>query len=135
MRVGLVGVGRIGGFHLETLAALDGLDLAVADADPDRARAAAARHGATAYGSADELAAAVDALVIATATGGHAPLLRLAADAGVPAFCEKPVALDVASLDDVIARVHATGILVQVGFQRRFDAGYRAARAAVTAGE
>ena len=69
--------------------------------------------------------------MIATPTAGHAPLLRLAAEAGVPAFCEKPVALDLATLDDVIARVEPAGILVQVGFQRRFDAGYRAAREAV----
>jgi myo-inositol 2-dehydrogenase/D-chiro-inositol 1-dehydrogenase len=132
MRVGLVGVGRIGAFHLGTLAGLEGIDsLAVADTDAARARVAAAAHGATALASAEELAASVDALVIATPTGAHAELLRLAAEAGIPAFCEKPVALDLATLDDVIAHVDRAGIVVQVGFQRRFDAGYRAARETV----
>jgi myo-inositol 2-dehydrogenase/D-chiro-inositol 1-dehydrogenase len=135
MRVGLVGVGRIGAFHLETLVGLDGVDsVAVADADAARAQDGAAAHGATALASAEELVASVDAVVIATPTGGHAQLLRLAADAGIPAFCEKPVALDLATLDDVIAYVDAARILVQVGFQRRFDAGYRAARETVRTG-
>jgi myo-inositol 2-dehydrogenase/D-chiro-inositol 1-dehydrogenase len=80
------------------------------------------------------VAAGVDALVIATATAGHGAMLRLAAQARVPAFCEKPVALDVPTLDSVIEDVGRSGILVQVGFQRRFDAGYRAAREAVASG-
>jgi myo-inositol 2-dehydrogenase/D-chiro-inositol 1-dehydrogenase len=78
--------------------------------------------------------AGVDALLIATATPGHAPLLRLAATAGLPAFCEKPVALDLATIDDVLDDVARAGILVQIGFQRRFDAGYRAAHDAVATG-
>ena len=55
-------------------------------------------------------------------------MLQLAARAGLPAFCEKPVALDLAALDAAIDEVERAGILVQIGFQRRFDAGYRAAR-------
>ena len=72
--------------------------------------------------------------MIATPTPGHAPLLRLVAAIGLPAFCEKPVALDIGTIDDVIVHVERAGILVQVGFQRRFDIGYRAARDAVAAG-
>jgi myo-inositol 2-dehydrogenase/D-chiro-inositol 1-dehydrogenase len=72
--------------------------------------------------------------VLSPPTPTHAPLLRLAADVGLPAFCEKPVALDVAALDDVLAYTEPAGMLVQVGFQRRFDAGYRAARDAVESG-
>src|SRR5207248_2278404 len=76
----------------------------------------------------------VDAIVIATSTGGHVPLLSLAASAGVAAFCEKPVALELAALAEVTDAVAAAGITVQVGFQRRFDPGYRAARDAVVTG-
>ena len=72
--------------------------------------------------------------VIAASTFAHAPTLELAADAGLPAFCEKPVALDLAALDAVREKVGRSGILVQIGFQRRFDAGYRAARDAVASG-
>jgi myo-inositol 2-dehydrogenase / D-chiro-inositol 1-dehydrogenase len=95
LRVGLVGVGRIGAFHAETLRTLETVSsLTVADSDAARARQVAEALGATAVETPEALLeAGVDALVIATPTPGHAPLLRLAASAGVPAFCEKPVAL------------------------------------------
>jgi myo-inositol 2-dehydrogenase / D-chiro-inositol 1-dehydrogenase len=136
LHVGLIGVGRIGAFHLRTLVALDGVArVTVADAAADRARAAAGDAGAhVAPGPEALLEAGVDAVVIATPTPAHAPLLRLAAHAGVAAFCEKPVALDLPTLDAVIDEVARAGILVQVGFQRRFDAGYRAAHDAVRTG-
>ena len=72
--------------------------------------------------------------MIATSTPSHAPLLQLAAASAAAAFCEKPVALDLATLDRVREAVDRAGIVVQVGFQRRFDAGYRAAREAVATG-
>src|SRR6266496_3110458 len=132
LHVGVIGVGRIGAFHVESLRALDGVSaLTLADADATRALQVAKDLDANAAETPEALVdAGVDALVIATATAGHAPLLRLAA-AGIPAFCEKPVALDLAAIDDVLEEVSRAGILVQIGFQRRFDAGYRAARDAV----
>jgi myo-inositol 2-dehydrogenase/D-chiro-inositol 1-dehydrogenase len=127
LHVGVVGVGRIGAFHARTLLSLDGVGaVTVTDADPARARSIAGT--AVAESPAALIAQGVDALVIATTTAQHAPLLRLAAEAGLPAFCEKPVAHDLATLDGVANDVADAGILVQVGYQRRFDTGYRAAR-------
>src|SRR6476659_2585337 len=136
LHVGVVGVGRIGSLHASTLRTLEGVSrLTLTDADAARARRAASELGAgTADGPEALVAAGIDALVIAAPTPAHASLLRLAADAGLPAFCEKPVALDLPALDDVIAHVERAGILVQIGFQRRFDAGYRAAHDAVHGG-
>jgi myo-inositol 2-dehydrogenase/D-chiro-inositol 1-dehydrogenase len=136
LHIGLVGVGRIGSMHARTLSCNENVTrLTVADANVDRARRIAEKLGARAAETPAELVTAgIDALVIATATAGHAPLLRLAAQARVPVFCEKPVALDLATLDGVLADVTRSGILVQVGFQRRFDAGYRAAHEAVASG-
>src|SRR6476660_7940511 len=136
LHVGVVGVGRIGSLHASTLRTLEGVSrLTLTDADAARARRAASELGAgTADGLEALVAAGIDALVIAAPTPAHASLLRLAADAGLPAFCEKPVALDLPALDDVIEHVERAGILVQIGFQRRFDAGYRAARDAVDGG-
>jgi myo-inositol 2-dehydrogenase / D-chiro-inositol 1-dehydrogenase len=136
LAVGLVGVGRIGAFHAQTLLTLEDVSsVTIADADAARARRIATELGVGAADTPEDLFdGGVDALVIATATPAHAGLLRLAARAGVPAFCEKPVALDLATLDGVREEVAAAGILVQVGFQRRFDAGYEAARGAVAAG-
>ena len=136
LHLGLVGVGRIGLFHARTLSTLpDVARLSIADLDADHAAAVAAEVGAGVVRSPGELVdAGVDAFVIATSTPGHVPLLELAADAGVAAFCEKPVALELGHLDRISEEVERAGILVQVGFQRRFDAGYRAARDAVADG-
>jgi myo-inositol 2-dehydrogenase/D-chiro-inositol 1-dehydrogenase len=131
MRVGLVGAGRIGALHGETLRGLGQVELLVADADAERAR----RVGGAAVASIEDLfAAGVDAVVIATPTPTHAALIAAAADAGVPVFCEKPVGADAAEVRAVLARVAAAGIPLQVGFQRRFDAGHVALREAVRAG-
>jgi len=136
LRIGVVGVGRIGALHAETLSRLEGVSLILADADLTRAGDVARPLGAVTAASPEALlGAGLDAVVIATSTQGHVPLLRLAASAGVPAFCEKPVALELAALAEVSDVVAAAGITVQVGFQRRFDPGYRAARDAVVSGE
>jgi myo-inositol 2-dehydrogenase / D-chiro-inositol 1-dehydrogenase len=133
MRVGVIGAGRIGAFHAAALTDLPEVDEVVV-ADRDRARAAhvAERVGATA--SDDILGAGVDAAVIATPTPTHAELVVTLARAGLPAFCEKPVAGSVASTLAVLKEVEAAGTALQVGFQRRFDAGYRMLRDAVRAG-
>jgi myo-inositol 2-dehydrogenase/D-chiro-inositol 1-dehydrogenase len=135
LAVGLVGVGRIGLEHAKTLRSLDGVTLTIADANRARARSVADELGVETAESPEALfESGIDAVAIATATPAHAPLLGLAAQHGVPAFCEKPVALDLETMDDVIAEVEAAGILVQVGFQRRFDVAYRALHDAVADG-
>jgi myo-inositol 2-dehydrogenase/D-chiro-inositol 1-dehydrogenase len=134
LRIGMVGVGRIGAFHARTLLALETVEsVTLADLDAARAATLAAELGATAASTPEALVDGnIDALVIAAPTPAHRELLSLAAAANLPTFCEKPVALDLPTLDALIAET--AGILVQVGFQRRFDAGYRAAREAVAAG-
>ena len=136
MRIGVLGVGRIGAFHARTLAANPLVDrLVITDVDTGRAERVAAELSADHAASPQEVVAVgVDALVIAAATPAHAPLIRLAAEARLPAFCEKPIALDLDTTDDVLEHVRAAGTLLQVGFQRRFDPGYQAARAAVRSG-
>jgi len=136
LHLGVIGVGRIGRFHARTLLALDGVEsLTIADTDAGRTRQVASDLGAHAAETPEALVeGGVDALVIAASTPGHVPLLALAARAGLPAFCEKPVSLDLVTLDDLIEEVERAGTLVQIGFQRRFDAGYRAAHDAVAAG-
>src|SRR3954451_19721607 len=135
LHVGLIGVGRIGVFHARTLQSLHAVAVTVADADANRAARVAGELGIAAAPSVEALfASGLDALVIATPTPAHVPLLRLAARAGLPAFCEKPVALELSGLEEALEEVEQAGILVQVGFQRRFDAGYRAARDAVASG-
>jgi myo-inositol 2-dehydrogenase / D-chiro-inositol 1-dehydrogenase len=136
MRIGLIGVGRIGAFHAETLCRLPAVDsVIVADADTGRALEVAGRLGAEAARSVDALFnAGIDAVVIATATATHPELIRRAVEAGLPVFCEKPLAPDLDGTLDVIKWTNGSAAEVQVGFQRRFDAGFRAARDAAQSG-
>ncbi len=136
--VGLLGAGRIGALHGRHLeGAVRGARLvAVFDADP-AAAARAAAGGAEAVGSAEALLAhpEVDAVVIASPTPQHAAQVRAAAAAGKAIFCEKPVALDLASTIEAMAAVRDAGVPFQVGFNRRFDPGYAALERRVRAGE
>ena len=136
LAVGVVGLGRIGAHHVQTLLGLDGVSITVTDADSERTRRLGNELGVgTAETPEALIKAGVDALVIATSTPSHAPLLQLAAASAVAVFCEKPVALDLGTIDRVRDAVDHAGIVVQVGFQRRFDAGYEAAKEAVAAGD
>lgn len=136
MRIGLAGCGRIGTMHAEVLRGLDGVkEVLLADADPTRATALAERLGVTSAGSVDDLFAAdVDGLVVATTTESHAALVERAVTHGLPVFCEKPLAADVAGTRDLVERVAASAVPVQVGFQRRFDPGYLRLRELIRSG-
>ncbi|MFE7512201.1 Gfo/Idh/MocA family oxidoreductase [Streptomyces sp. NPDC057540] len=136
MRIGLIGTGRIGSFHAGVLARHPAVGaLVVADADAVRAAGVAGALGAEAAPDVDALLGhALDAVVIASATAAHAELISRAAGAGLPVFCEKPIALDVPGTLAALDAVEAAGTVLQLGFMRRFDAGYRAAREAVRSG-
>ncbi|WP_369069679.1 Gfo/Idh/MocA family protein [Kineococcus terrestris] len=141
MRLGLLGAGRIGAVHAETLTALEAVDeLVVADAAPGAARALAERLGgpgagvSAVDGAARVLAAGVDGVVVAAATDAHPELVLAAVAAGLPVFCEKPLARDPRDAAAVAERVRASGVPVQVGYNRRFDAGVAAVRDAVASG-
>ena len=135
MRIGVIGVGRIGQFHARVIREnLHVTTLVIADADHSRAEAMATALSAVAAPSVAALLAQVDGVVIASPTDSHAALIEQAVRAGVPTFCEKPVALDLSSTRRVVQLVHEYSAMVQIGFQRRFDAGYIAARHAVQSG-
>ncbi|MEU5796728.1 Gfo/Idh/MocA family oxidoreductase [Streptomyces sp. NPDC047813] len=136
MRIGVIGTGRIGTLHANTLSRHREVgSLILTDADPVRAQRLAHRLGETAAPGVDEIFRwGVDAVVISTATAAHAELIGRAARSGLPVFCEKPIALDLPGTLQALAEVAAAGTVLQMGFQRRFDAGYAGAREAVRAG-
>ncbi len=125
IRVGVVGAGRIGSMHAQTVARrVDGLAL-VALHDP---------HAPTAARVAGELGAEVvpdvaalerrpdvDAVAICSPSDTHVEAIEAAAAAGKPIFCEKPVSLDLELVDRALAAVDAAGVPFQVGFNQRFD--------------
>jgi myo-inositol 2-dehydrogenase/D-chiro-inositol 1-dehydrogenase len=136
MRIGLLGVGRIGALHAQTLTDLPAVDeLLVTDAVPDLAQRVGERLNARVVPEpADLLAAGVDGVVIASSTATHPDLIRAYAGAGIPTFCEKPVA---ASAKEAVALrndLAGNDTPIQMGFVRRFDAAYMAARADAAGG-
>jgi myo-inositol 2-dehydrogenase / D-chiro-inositol 1-dehydrogenase len=138
LRVGVIGVGRIGRMHAELLARQvpDAAVAAVYDADAESARGVAGALGVHAADSVAELLDAddVDAVAICSSTDTHADLLVEAAAAGKAVFCEKPISLDLAEVDRALAAVDAAGIPFQIGFNRRFDPAHQAVREAVATG-
>ncbi|MGW5847255.1 Gfo/Idh/MocA family protein [Streptomyces sp. NPDC055254] len=136
MRIGLIGTGRIGSFHAAALARHpEAGSLLLADADPARAARLADRLGATAAPSVEQVFTwGVDAVVVACATEAHAELVVRAVRGGLPVFCEKPITTTLARTLDVLREVAAVGGTLQLGFMRRFDAGYRTARELVRSG-
>jgi myo-inositol 2-dehydrogenase/D-chiro-inositol 1-dehydrogenase len=126
MRIGLAGAGRIGEVHLRTLTGHPAVaHVQLYDPDQARAGALAQAHGARSVSGTDELVDGVDALVIASPTETHVALLDAALDAGLPTFCEKPVAADLADTERLAERARQAGCPVQVGFHYRFDPALR----------
>ncbi len=137
MRIGLIGLGRIGAFHADTLAGLDQVEeLVVTDPlaaalDAVSARIPAARPVAT---PDDVFAAGVDGVVIAAATNAHAELLVAFTQRGIPTFCEKPIAATAADAVQLRDKLAHLDVPVQIGYPRRFDPAFTAARDAVRDG-
>ncbi|SNR36009.1 Gfo/Idh/MocA family oxidoreductase [Blastococcus mobilis] len=135
----LVGSGRMGAFHAETLARrLPSARLAaVVDPAPGAAERLAGALGADR--SCTDVAQlwddpAVEAVVIAAPARTHADLVVAAAAAGRHVFCEKPMAVTLPDAARAIDAARAAGVVLQVGFNRRFAADWRAARVLLDAG-
>lgn len=140
VRIGLIGAGRIGKIHGETVARrVEGSRLAaVADINRPAAEALAARLGAAQ--ATDDYRRLlddqeIDAVVIASASDTHTRLIEEAAAAGKHIFCEKPVDFDLARIDRALAAVAEAGVKLQVGFNRRFDPNFRKVREMIAAGK
>ena len=134
--LGIIGLGRIGAFHTETLSGLDGIErLVITDERTDVARAVAAKYGVTAVETVEELlSSGVDGVVVAAATPAHAALTLAAVERGIPTFCEKPIASTASESSRVAEVILKSGVPVQVGYQRRYDAAFAAAKRAVDDG-
>jgi myo-inositol 2-dehydrogenase / D-chiro-inositol 1-dehydrogenase len=136
--IGLIGVGRIGSMHAANLQALarEKVQVVVTDTDTRRARLVAERLNCRAADSVDAIFdLEPDGVVIAVGTPHHAALITRAAADGIPAFCEKPVAESTAASEQVLRMIERTGATVQVGHQRRLDAGHLEAKRAYQSGD
>ncbi len=136
VRFGLLGAGRIGKVHARAITGdVRAKLVAVADAMAPAAAAISAQYGCEVRTiEAIEAASDIDAVVICTPTDTHADLIERFARAGKAIFCEKPVDLSLKRVRDCLKVVDQTGAKLMVGFNRRFDPHFRAARAAIDEG-
>jgi scyllo-inositol 2-dehydrogenase (NAD+) len=139
MKVGVIGLGRMGRLHARILATQVAGARLYAIADPDeqgRALAASELDVPHIFSDVHELIALpdLDAVVIATPTSTHHDLVLAAVDAGKAIFCEKPLALTCAENRAMLNAVAKAGVPLQVGFMRRFDAGYQRAKKLIADG-
>jgi len=140
LNFGIIGAGRIGQVHAESLCYRlpQANVLAIADIFGDAAREAAQRfHIPHATDTPADLLEnpAIDAIAICSSTPTHAPLMIAAAQAGKHIFCEKPIALELARIDEALAVVAQTGVKLQIGFNRRFDSNFQRIRQGIAEGE
>lgn len=123
LRVGIVGCGMISRNHLEAFAALDAAEVVgVCDTDLGRAQATAAAW--VVPNAVDSVAAllalGLDIVSVCTPHPTHEAVVLEAAEAGVHVLCEKPIAVDLASAERMVAACSAAGVKLGVLFQRRF---------------
>ena len=140
LNFGIIGAGRIGRVHAETLAfRLPQAEiLAITDVNRDAAQQVASHCGIkTVTESSAEILEnpEINAVLICSPTGTHAELIVAAAKAGKHIFCEKPIAFCLDKIDAALAAVKSAGVQLQIGFNRRFDANFARVRQAVVNGE
>jgi scyllo-inositol 2-dehydrogenase (NAD+) len=139
INVGVVGLGRLGSLYaLYFTSRIPGARLhAVSDVRFDVAQRVAAETGApVAYADYHELVndPAVDAVIVMTPTKLHGEVVLAAAAAKKAIFCEKPLSVDVEEGEVMKAAVARHGVFFQLGFMRRFDKAYAAAKRKIDAG-
>ena len=126
MKVAVLGAGRIGSFRARVLNELPEVDeIVVGNRTVERAEKLAREVGGTA-GTIDEaIDSGPDAVFVSLATEMHAPALHRCIDAGLPIFCEKPIALTLPETAAVLEHAEEAEALIQIAFQRRLDPDYR----------
>ena len=139
INIGVIGLGRMGQIYSNHVARRVGQARLVAVCDvagETAAQIAGQFTGVTAYTDYHDLLAHPDlqAVLVTTPTSTHPDVVIAAAQAGKAIFCEKPTALSLGETDRMAAAVDRAGVAFQIGFMRRFDRGFRAAKEQIHAG-
>jgi len=122
LRIGVIGIGHLGGYHLQKYEKIDGCRIAaVADVVAARALRAAAHYGCLAFEDHHDLLGRVDAVSIAVPTVSHHETAMAFLEAGVPVLLEKPITVTLAEADALIAAAGKSGAILQIGFVERFN--------------
>ncbi len=139
VRLGIIGTGRIGQLHLDNVLRFipEASVSALSDIAFDHAKSVAESRGVKrVYPDPKAIFEEPDinAVLICSSTDTHAAFIEEAAKAKKHVFCEKPIALDLATIDHALAAAEEAGIKLQIGFNRRFDPNFMEARRQVLEG-
>ena len=131
-RVGIVGTGGVAGIHAAILAKDARVKLdSFFDLDSSRASAMAAQFGGRSVHSIAELLGNSDAVFVCTPNTTHEEVASQVLDAGKHVFCEKPFALNLASATRLRDKAVRSGLIYQVGHNRRFAPVYKVLKEAI----
>lgn len=136
--IAVLGCGRIGAMHAGNIDRHEKAKLAaVYDVNSASANAVGDKFGCRVAASVESVLSdsVIDAVLIATTTDTHADLIEAAAAAGKAVFCEKPIDLSLDRVNRCAEAIAGTDVPIQIGFNRRFDPGHRAARQAMIEGD
>ncbi len=138
VRIAVLGCGRIGAMHAANIHHHEKAELSAAfDVYSPSAETVGEKFGCRIADSVESVLSdsSVDAVLIATTTDTHADLIEAAAAAGKAVFCEKPIDLSLERVNRCAEAIAGADVPIQIGFNRRFDPGHRAARQAMLDGE
>lgn len=131
----LIGAGRIGKMHAEIIHSNPDANLKfVYDVNQEFAKNVADISNATVTDKPEDAinAKETDAVLIASATNTHIKFIKMAAFAGKPVFCEKPIDLDINRVNECKKEIQDIKTPIQIGFNRRFDLSHKKAQLART---
>lgn len=135
-RIGIIGAGGVGGIHAAILAKDSRVKIhSFFDVEAARAEAMAARFNGHAAKSLEELLKECDAALVCTPNTTHEDVAMRVLEAGKHVFCEKPFALDLASAARLRERAARSGLIYQVGHNRRFAPVYKVLKQAIERNE
>lgn len=138
LKIGAIGLGRLGYQHAMNVTRSFGADLvAVADPFPDALKRGETDFGVKGYADYHDLIndPNVEAIVIATPTQTHYEVLMAAIPTGKPIFCEKPITFALNEAESILREVERHRAFVMVGYMRRYDPSYVAAKKMIEDGE
>jgi predicted dehydrogenase len=137
VRIGVVGLGKMGLSHLSAIRAHPSVEVVgVADATGYILDVLTKYTGLTTFSSAEAMADAVelDAVIIATPTRLHAPMVKAFLERGIDVFCEKPLSLSSRDSDELTELAEERGRVTQVGYHNRFVGAFREVKRLLDAG-
>jgi scyllo-inositol 2-dehydrogenase (NAD+) len=137
VKLAIIGVGRMGRIHARVLSRIDEIDIvAIVDSRVEIAESIASELDSSPYSNIESIVrkVGIEAVLIATPTPTHPSMVHAALDAGLHVLCEKPLSLDPSEGAKLGDLAHRLGLVLQIGFWRRFASPWRAAKRALEDG-